>query len=408
MTEHRLVVVGASLAGLRAVEAARRGGYQGRIVLIGDERHLPYDRPPLSKQMLSEDPDAPRDPIFRSHEHLTDELAVQLELSTEATALDVAERAVHCNDREIPYDSLILATGSTARRLDGTHHLHGIHTLRTLDDCHKVRQELATAKQVVVVGAGFIGAEIASAAHARGLPTTIVEAAPIPLVRAYGEHMGRVCSQLHERNGVTLRLGTHVQGIDGTDRVEAVRLSDGTRLAADLVVVGIGADPAVEWLHSADLGVEFGVTCDRYLATSAPDVYAAGDVARWHNPVFGLSMRLETWTSAAEQGAVAARNALGLDKPKEYGTVPYTWTDWYGSRLQFVGISAAEDHELVLGDVDSDRFVALYRQGDRLVGALAINSSSVVMKYRAMIGAGASWQDGLDFAAQRAARLSRQ
>jgi NADPH-dependent 2,4-dienoyl-CoA reductase/sulfur reductase-like enzyme len=407
MTGHGLVVVGASLAGLRAVEAARRGGYRDRIVLVGEESHLPYDRPPLSKQKLGQDSDALDDPIFRSRDHLTEELGVQLELSTKATALEVVGRAVHCGDREIPYDALILATGSTARRLDGTHHLHGIHTLRTLDDCHKVRQELATATRVVVVGAGFIGAEVASAAHARGLPTTIVEAAPVPLVRAYGEHMGRVCSQMHERNGVRLRLGVHVQGIEGTERVQAVRLSDGTRLDADLVVVGIGADPAVEWLHSADLGVEFGVTCDKYLATSAPDVYAAGDIARWHNPVFGQSMRLETWTSAAEQGAVAARNALGLDKPKAYGTVPYTWTDWYGSRLQFVGEPVSEEVEIVLGDVDSDRFVALYRLGDRLVGALAVNNASVVMKYRAMIGAGASWQDGLDFAVDRAARLSR-
>lgn len=407
MTAHRLVVVGASLAGLRAVEAARRGGYQGQIVMIGDEPHLPYDRPPLSKQMLEPEPDAPHDPTFRSREHLTDELGVQLELSTRATALDVVERAVHCGGREVPYDTLILATGSTVRRLDGTHHLDGIHTLRTLEDCYKLRRDLATAKRVVVVGAGFIGAECASAARARGVPTTIVEAAPVPLVRAYGERMGRVCAQLHERNGVSLCLGAHVQGFDGTDRVEAVRLSDGTRLDADLVVVGIGADPAVEWLHSADLAVEFEVACDRYLATSAPDVYAAGDIARWYNPVFGRSMRLETWTSAAEQGAVAARNALGLDKPREYRTVPYTWTDWYGSRLQFVGDPVSEDIQIVLGDEHSDRFVALYRQGDRLVGALAMNNSSVVMKYRAMIGAGASWRDGLDFAAERAARLSR-
>ncbi|MER7684931.1 FAD-dependent oxidoreductase [Streptomyces sp. NPDC097610] len=407
MTAHRLVVVGASLAGLRAAEAARRGGYQGQIVLIGDEPHLPYDRPPLSKQMLEPGPGAPHDPTFRSREHLTDQLGIQLELSTRATALDVVERTVHCGDREVPYDTLILATGSTARRLDGTQHLDGIHTLRSLDDCHKFRRDLATAKRVVVVGAGFIGAECASAARARGMETTIVEAAPVPLVRAYGEHMGRVCAQLHERNGVSLRLGAQVQGFDGSDRVEAVRLSDGTRLEADLVVVGVGADPAVEWLRSADLEVESGVNCDSFLATSAPDVYAAGDVARWHNPVFDQSMRLETWSSASEQAAVAARNALKLDKPKEYGTVPYTWTDWYGSRLQFVGAPTAEDIKIVLGDEQSERFVALYRQGDRLVGALAMNNSSVVMKYRAMIGAGASWQDGLDFAAERAARLSR-
>lgn len=406
MTGHRLVVVGASLAGLRAVEAARRGGYQGEIVLIGNESHLPYDRPPLSKQMLTDGPNAANDPIFRSRGHLEQELAVRLDLGTEATALDVAERVVHCDGREIPYDALILATGSTPRRLEGTHHLEGIHTLRTLDDCRKVREGLTTAKRVVVVGAGFIGAEVASAARARGLATTVVEAAPVPLVRAYGERMGRVCSRLHERNGVTLRLGAHVQGIEGTDRVEAVRLSDGTRLLADLVVVGIGADPAVEWLRSSDVGIELGVTCDKYLATSARDVYAAGDVARWHNPVFGQSMRLETWTSAAEQGAVAARNALRLEKPKEYGTVPYTWTDWYGSRLQFVGEASSEEIEIVLGDVDNDRFVALYRLEDRLVGALAMNNPAVVMKYRAMIATGASWQDGLDFAAERASRLT--
>jgi NADPH-dependent 2,4-dienoyl-CoA reductase/sulfur reductase-like enzyme len=226
------------------------------------------------------------------------------------------------------------------------------------------------------------------------------------LVRAYGERMGRICAGLHERNGVSLRTGAHVQGFEGTDRVEAVHLSDSTRLEADLVIVGIGADPAVEWLHPADLSVEFGVSCNRYLATSAPDVYAAGDIARWHNPVFGHSMRLETWTSAAEQGAIAAHNAVKPDEPKEYRTVPYTWTDWYGTRLQFVGIPSADDVEIVLGDEEGDRFVALYRQADRLVGALALNSSSVVMKYRAMIGAGASWQDGLDFAAERAARLA--
>jgi len=391
---------------LRAVEGARRASYDGRIVLVGEEPHLPYDRPPLSKQLLEDGIEAPREPTFRTREYLTDELHVQLELATRATGVDVVGRSVQCDEREIPYDSLILATGSTPRRLDGTRHLAGIHTLRTLDDARKVRGDLGNATRVVVVGAGFIGAECASAARARGLPTTVVEAAPVPLVRAYGERMGRICAGLHERNGVSLRVGTHVQGFEGTDRVVAVHLSDGSRLEADLVIVGIGADPAVDWLPSADLSVEFGVSCDRYLATSAPDVYAAGDIARWHNPVFGQSMRLETWTSAAEQGAIAAHNALKLDGLKEYRTVPYTWTDWYGSRLQFVGLPSADDVEIVLGDEDSDRFVALYRQADRLVGALALNRPSVVMKYRTMIGAGASWQDGLDFAAERVARLA--
>jgi len=395
------VVVGASLAGLRAVEAARAGGFEGRITLIGAEAHLPYDRPPLSKQFLSS-PKSP-DTTYRSDASLRDELGVELRLNTWARGIDVASRSVQVDGGEVRYDALVVATGATARTLGGTHHLSGIHTLRTVDDARAVRAALEGAKHVVVIGAGFIGSEVASSAAQRGLDVTIVEAAATPLVRALGEEMGEACSTLHPRHGVRLICGAHVQAVEGTTHVEAVTLGNGTRLQADLVIVGIGADPATDWLEDSDIGLELGLTCDPYLATSASGVYAAGDVARWHNPTFGQSMRLENWTSAAEQGRTAASNALRLARPREYATVPYYWSDWYGMRLQFVGLPTAEETRVVMGSVDSSQWVALYRHHDLLVGALAVNAPSVIMKYRRMIGQRVSWQEGLDFMAARLA-----
>lgn len=393
------VVVGASLAGLRAVEAARKDGFDGRITLIGGEEHLPYDRPPLSKQFLYEDDEL--DTTFRSRSYLRDDLGVDLRLGTWARGLDIREKRVQLDTGEIGYDALVVATGSRARTLSDYDHLDGVHTLRTVDDARAVRAALASAVHVVVVGAGFIGAEVASAARRRGLDVTIVEAAPVPLVRALGDEMGEACSALHVRNGVRLICGAHVQEIEGKRRVEAVRLGDGTRLPADLVVVGIGADPATAWLESSGIAVERGLTCDATLATSAEGVYGAGDIVSWHNRTFGQSMRLENWTSAAEQGRMAARNALGLGEPTAYATVPYYWTHWYGMSLQFVGLPTAEETQVVSGSVDSDKWVTVYRLNDRLVGALAVNSPSVIMKCRMMINNGVSWQEGLDFMAER-------
>jgi len=395
------VVVGASLAGIRAVEAARAAGYRGRITLIGGEEHPPYDRPPLSKAVLTA-AEAP-DTTYVTEDSLRDELGVDLRLGTWAQGIDVTQEYVQTDAGEVPYDAVVVATGASARKLGGTHHLDGIHTLRTVDDALAVRAALDGAKRVVVVGAGFIGSEVASAAAQRGVKVTIVEAAATPLTRALGDEMGKACSALHGRHDVRLICGEHVQRIEGTAHVEAVTLGDGTRLEADLVVVGIGADPATDWLEDSDIGLEDGLACDAFLATSASGVYGAGDVARWHNRAFEQSMRLENWTSAAEQGRTAAANALALAAPREYATVPYYWSDWYGMRLQFVGMPKAEETRVVTGSVDSSQWVALYRHQDRLVGALAVNAPSVIMKYRRMIGQGASWQEGLDFMAARIA-----
>jgi NADPH-dependent 2,4-dienoyl-CoA reductase/sulfur reductase-like enzyme len=407
MGQAGLVVVGASLAGLRAVEAARRAGFDGPVTLVGAESYLPYDRPPLSKAYLdASDQEVPR-LTFKAEEHLREELGVDLRLGSPATGLEPARRVVALPDGELPYDALVIATGAAARRLPGGEGIPGVHTLRTLDDATAVRGALVGGARTVVVGAGFIGSEVAAAARKRGLPVTIVEAAPTPLVRATGEQMGDALAELHRREGADLRCGVSVTGLDTVGgHVTAVRLSDGGLVEADLVVAGIGAIPATGWLEEAGLALADGVNATaglQVLDTSGrpvPGVFAAGDVVRWHNPLFDRAMRIEHWTSAAEQGATAARNAV-TGAGAEYATVPYFWSDWYAHRIQFVGIAAADEVRVVSGDPAGDRFVALYRTDDRLTGALTLNGQSVIMKYRAQISRRASWADGLAFAEQR-------
>jgi NADPH-dependent 2,4-dienoyl-CoA reductase/sulfur reductase-like enzyme len=214
--------------------------------------------------------------------------------------------------------------------------------------------------------------------------------------------MGTAIASLHERNGATLLCGAGVKAVRGDGKVEQVVLDDGTVIPADLVVVGIGVVPAVGWLANSGLSLGSGVVCDETLWTGVPGVYAAGDVANWINPAFGIRQRMENWTAAAEQGSAAARNALDPDNAKPYSTVPYFWSDWYDSRIQFVGLPDADEVQLVDGDLDgAEKWVALYRKGDRLIGALTVNGQAVVMKYRRLISQGASWSDGLAFAEQR-------
>lgn len=399
MSEQNLVVVGASLAGLRAAEAARKAGFTGSVTLVGAEEHLPYDRPPLSKAYLDPAP-TPPDTTFRARE-VFDDAEIDLRLGTTATQLDPADRTIHTSQGPLPYDIAVIATGSSARVLPGTAAMAGVVTLRTLDDAVTVRTALDNRARTVVVGAGFIGSEVASGARKRGLGVTVVEALPVPLVRAIGTDMGGACADLHRRNGVDLRCGVGVEKVLGNGHVEAVQLSDGSTLEADLVVVGVGADPATEWLETSGITLDRGVVCDETMATSLPGVYAAGDVARWHNPLFDASMRLEHWTSAAEQGALAVRNALDPQAAKPYSTVPYFWSDWYDTRIQFVGVPEADEIVTVTGHLEDGQFVALYRRGDRVVGALALDHQTHIMKYRALIAKRASWEQALDYARTR-------
>lgn len=400
MTVDHLVVVGASLAGLRAVEAARKSGHRGRITLIGAETHPPYDRPPLSKQFLG-----PGDALD-APAHLAPDAFAALEVDflagRRASELDTSAHRIAVGDQWIPYDAVVVATGVVARGLPGTDGLAGVHTLRTVEDARAVRAALDAGARTVVVGAGFIGSEVAAAARKRGLPVTVVEALPVPMAGAIGVEMGAAVARMHLDNGTDLRCGVKVTGVLGRrGRVTGVELSDGTMLRADLVVVGIGATPETGWLRTSGLDISDGVACDARLCAGPSGVYVAGDVARWHSTLFGRALRVEHWTNAAEQGELAARNALDPAAAGEYGEIPYFWSDCYDRKIQFVGIVDADEVRVVSGDVASRRFAALYRNGDRLVGALTMNLPGVSARCQAMIASAIGWQEAVDRTVKR-------
>jgi NADPH-dependent 2,4-dienoyl-CoA reductase/sulfur reductase-like enzyme len=388
-------VVGASLAGLRAVETLRQQGYDGRLVLVGAEPLLPYDRPPLSKQVLAGEW-SPDEIVLRPADDYSP-LALDLRLAHRATSLDLDARAVVLDDGErIGFDGLVIATGCSPLRLPGTPDTAGIYMLRTLGDSLAIRDALDATPRVVVVGAGFIGSEVAATCRMRGLDVTLLEALPVPLARALGDEVGAACAELHRDNGVDLRVGVAVDGFDGDGRVERVRLSDGGTVDADVVVIGVGVAPETAWLEASGLVLGNGVVCDASCFASAPGVVAAGDVARWHNPLFGIDMRVEHWTNAAEQGTAAARALLAGRGAEPFAPVPYFWSDQYDAKIQFVGLCGPDDEvRVVHGSFAERRFVALYGRAGRLVGALAVSRPRLLMAYRRLIAAGAAWDDAL-------------
>jgi 3-phenylpropionate/trans-cinnamate dioxygenase ferredoxin reductase subunit len=398
-----VVVVGASLAGLRAAEELRHRGFGGRLTVVGDEEHRPYDRPPLSKQVLAGSWDLDRIALTVGGAGGLDGLDVDWRLGTRATGLDPAGRRVTlAGGEELPYDGLVIATGARPRSLPGTGELAGVHTLRTLDDCLAVRADLdAGAGRVVVVGAGFIGSEVAATCRGRGCEVTVLEALPVPLGRALGDEMGSAMGDLHRDHGVAVRLGVGVAGIEGAGRVERVRLADDSVVEADLVVVGIGVTPNTGWLEGSGLALDDGVVCDA-TTRAAPGIVAAGDVARWPSHRFGELMRVEHWDNAIAMGEHAARRLLedlagGAASPGEpYDPVPWFWSDQYDRKIQLAGRSAdADEVRVVDGSVDERRFVALYRRGDRLIGALAMNRPRLLVAFRGLVERRATWAEAL-------------
>jgi NADPH-dependent 2,4-dienoyl-CoA reductase/sulfur reductase-like enzyme len=391
-----IAIVGGSLAGLRSAEALRRRGYDGRIVFVGEESERPYDRPPLSKEILA----GVREPeqIALSKPEKFDALELDLRLGRRAESLDLDDRVVVLSDGErLRFDGLILATGAAPRALPGAPALPGIHTLRTLNDCLALRRDLDSSPRVVVVGAGFIGAEVAATCRGRGLDVTLVEALPFPLANALPQALGAVCAEVHRDAGVDLRCGVGVDEIIGDDRVEGIRLVDGTRIPADVVVIGIGVVPNTAWLESSGLALDNGIVCDASLATAAPGVVAAGDVARWYHPLFKESMRVEHWTNAVEQAdAATARLLAGPDGAEPFAAVPFVWSDQYDRKFQSAGRFAPDDEMRVFpGSLEERRFVALFRRDDRLSGALAVNRVRQLIGYRRMIQEGIAWKDAI-------------
>jgi NADPH-dependent 2,4-dienoyl-CoA reductase/sulfur reductase-like enzyme len=395
----RVVVVGASLAGLRACETLRSEGYRGTITLIGDEAHVPYDRPPLSKKLLAGEWEPDR--IVLRKPDAIDELGLDMRLGQRAAGLDVDARAVVLADgTAVPFDGVVLATGSRTRRLPGQDAVPEVRELRTLDDSLALRALIADGTaRVLVIGAGFIGLEVAATAHSLGCTVTVLEAAEAPLIRGLGAEMGRATTSIHE--GIDIRCGVMVEEL----RADGVGLAGGESVPADVIVVGIGVTPATDWLTTSGLELGDGVVCDATLGTGPPGVYAAGDLARWPNELFGEEMRLEHWTNAAEQGAAAARNLLiaaagGI--PHAYAPVPFFWSDQAPHRIQFLGHGGADDDvEIVVGTPESGRFVALFGRHGRLRGALGVNLPRLVMPYRILLAEGRTWADALSLASEQ-------
>ena len=307
-------------------------------------------------------------------------------------------RAVAQRLERLPFDGLLIATGATPRKLGDGPAPTGLYTLRTLDDCLAIRADLERSPRVAVVGAGFIGAEVAATCRQRGLEVTLIEALPVPLEPTLGADVGAALAALHRDHGVELQLGVGVEGFEGSERVEAVHLGDGKRIAADLVVVGIGVSPETDWLEGSGVALDDGVLCDPTCASSVSGVVAAGDVARWHNPVFDQSMRVEHWTNATEQArAAAARLLVGDGEAAAFESVPFVWSNQYDLKIQSAGLlSGADEAKVVHGSLDERRFVKLYARKGRLVGALAWNEPRRLLGFRRQIRQRVSWEQALE------------
>ncbi|MFD3377499.1 MULTISPECIES: NAD(P)/FAD-dependent oxidoreductase [unclassified Streptomyces] len=367
----RVLVVGASASGLTTVEALRRNGYPGGITVLGDESHAPYDRPPLSKQVLS-GAWAPERASLRTPDVLA-ALEAEFVLGDPAVGLDRASRTVRTESgRGLAADAIVLATGMRPRLLPGQQDLTGVHVLRTLGDALALRDALSAATRLVIVGEGVLGSEIAATARTLGLDVTLAGPLPAPMAMQVGPLVSGVLADLHTEHGVKLRLGNGVVGLTGRGgRVTGVRLATDEVLPADVVVVAIGATPATEWLEDSGLALGNGVVCDSR-CRAAEGIYAVGDVARWHHEGLGRLIRLENRTNATEQAMAVAGTILGKDLA--YTPVPYFWTDQYDAKIQVHGFLPVDaEVDVVEGDLTARRFVARYRSEGRVTGVLGWN-----------------------------------
>jgi NADPH-dependent 2,4-dienoyl-CoA reductase/sulfur reductase-like enzyme len=332
-------------------------------------------------------------------------LSMELHLGVRASALDPSAREVELEGGErLAYDGLVIATGATPRVIPGTPNLAGIHTLRTLDDCLAIAADLASTPRVAVVGAGFIGAEVAATCRQRGLDVTLIEPMPVPFGPTLGEDVGKALCQEHADQGVVLRVGAGVTGFEGGDRVERVLLEGGEAIEADVVVVGIGVVPETRWLESSGIELNNGVLCDATCAASLPNVVAAGDIARWPNPLFNdpnatppETMRIEHWSNAAEQGRHAVSTLLAGDAGGEpFAPVPFVWSDQYDLKIQSAGVLAgADETKIVSGSLEERKFVKLYGSKGRLMGALAIGEPRKLIRYRRSLRKEVSFEDAV-------------
>ncbi|GBE63925.1 pyridine nucleotide-disulfide oxidoreductase [Mycobacterium sp. MFM001] len=368
----QVVVVGAGVAGARAAESLRQEGYDGALIIVGAERHAPYHRPPLSKKLLS-------GTVHRAGVDLAPQFELDARVLRRVTALklDMASRTIHLRDADqdfsVQFDGLVIASGAAPRPWPGGPVPDGVLLLRTVDDCLAIRERLGSRTRVAVVGGGFIGAEVAATCRSMGLDVVLIEKSDSPLLAALGKELAPRWAGLHSDHGVDVRLGVSVDKFVGDGRVKAVRLTDGSQVPAEVVVVGLGVAPATDWLDGSGLRVDDGVVCDATgAAEGGTNVVAAGDVARWWHPLYQRHLRIEHWDHAGRQGAAAARTLLaGPDAAEAYDEIPYFWSDQYDVKVQMLGVPTGYDElEIVEGGPDAWEFVAAYGCDGRTIAVL--------------------------------------
>ncbi|MEV6850569.1 FAD-dependent oxidoreductase [Actinoplanes sp. NPDC051411] len=385
----RIVVVGGSLAGVSALEELRARGFDGELVLVGAERHLPYTRPPLSKEALTGE--VRHGPLALRESGWYDDHHVTLRLGHAATGLDSRERVVVLDDgTTVGYDGLVIATGSSPRRSALTSTLVNALELRNLDDAERLVRALRGARHLVVIGAGFIGMEAAATARGLGVEVTVVDVAASPMNRAFGSAVGQWFQRRHQEHGVRVLCSTAVERIEESSHRTLVRLAGGETLAADALLVAVGATATTAWLAGSGLPVGDGILCEPSLATEIPGVVAAGDVARWHNGTFGEPMRIEHWTNAVEQGRHAAATLLG--DPRPFTSVPYFWTDQYDAKLRCVGRPSSGDDVEILAE-SGRTLVAVFGRGGVVSGAVCVNAPRRLAALRQAIAERAPFPD---------------
>ncbi|WP_326565157.1 FAD-dependent oxidoreductase [Amycolatopsis rhabdoformis] len=381
------VVVGASVAGVRVAQALRTSGHDGRIVLVGQEDELPYDKPPLSKSVLAGTAGLDDVRLLTAQDAV--DQGIELELGRAATRLDLGASTVHLADgTELGYTDLVIATGATARPA-GWEHLPGVHALRTAADASALRADLDRGGPLVVIGGGFIGAEVAATARGLGVAeVTVLDATPSLLARSVPGVVGDRVADLHRRHGVQVRLGVKVESVSQTADGLRIRLADGSSVDAATVVVGIGAVPADAWVAGSGLKVDDGVVCDPF-GRAAPHVFAVGDVARWQTSRHGRAVRVEHWTNAVEQAAAVAHTLAHPEDPRAHAPVEYVWTDQYDWQLQIVGTPVAGTESRFVHRTENS-FAAVFGTAGRFAGAVVVNWPRALVGCRRALSAGTS------------------
>ncbi len=386
------VIVGASLAGAKAAETLRSDGFEGRLVLIGAEHERPYERPPLSKDYLRGE--AGREKIYVHDEGFYAGQDIELRLGRSATSLNTATSELALDDGEhVRYDRLLLTTGAEPRRLaiPGSE-LDGVLYLRSVDDSDVLRSRLDRGGKVVVIGAGWIGAEVAASARQRGLEVIVLEPMTVPLERVLGTEVGGIYRDIHTDHGVQMLLGTGVEAFEGGATVERVRTCDGRRLDCDFVVVGVGVQPRTELAAQAGIAVDNGVLVDEHLQTSVPGVFAAGDAANAQHPFYGERVRVEHWANALNQGPIAARAMLGGGDV--YDRLPYFFSDQYEVGMEYSGFARSWDRVVFRGDPAGREFIAFWMTGDRVLAGMNVNVWDVTDSIQHLIRERVAVDDG--------------